>query len=213
MNKFWIIIVLILGSTMSISAQKYHYLLDDFKAFKDRNTVVVTWVMGAGNSCVGVGIYRATDNVNFELIGEYKGICGSVSEPTNYSFVDEKPIANSINYYRLQLGFSGQTDRSVSVDFKDFSKRSYQVNPNPFINSTNISFQNDANAKHTLKLYDSIGRELLSQYSSDDTFFIDLVYGRGDNFVLPWPTSGIHYFVILDVYGQVVTSGSLFKAQ
>lgn len=201
---------MILGSVMGVGAQKYHYLLDDFRAFKDKEKVVLTWVMGAGSTCVGIGIYRATDDLDFELIGEIKQICGSATEPTNFSFVDKSPVLGKTNYYRLQMGFSGRTDRSVSVEFKELGRRGYQAFPNPYSGVTRVYFDNAAYDMHFLMLYNSIGQQVVELQTTGEYFSIDL--SISENSSKPEIIfSGVQYFVIRNATGQKVISGTLVR--
>jgi len=78
-------------------------------AIKDKDRIILQWTIKKGSSCIGIGIFRSTDAINFEVIGEIKGVCGSTEFAQAYHFIDENPIKNKTNYYVLEMGFSGKT--------------------------------------------------------------------------------------------------------
>jgi hypothetical protein len=163
--------------------------------------VIIEWTIAKGNTCQGVGIYRSADSTLFEQIGEISGICGSNETSVSYSFVDEAPVANAINYYRLSLGFLGES-AVLSITVIDLGNTKVQIWPNPMGDAGQIVFKNDQNEKHRLMVYQTDGRFLFDQLSSQAYFPLNLT---------AYPT-GVYLFTISEhKSGQLVARGKLMR--
>lgn len=79
-------------------------LLTKFNGTAYNNQVYLSWEIGQGSTCNGIGVMRSVDSVSFVEIGSIEGVCGSTSEPQSYTFTDLTPQSNRTNYYRLNLG-------------------------------------------------------------------------------------------------------------
>ena len=97
-------------------------VLDEFYALQSGNRVILNFTMKQGNTCNGIDIHRSTDSLQFDGIGSIEGVCGSASFDIPYSFVDESPRLNAINYYRLDLKQLGYSE-VISLHVYDHSKK------------------------------------------------------------------------------------------
>jgi hypothetical protein len=143
-----------LFACLGLMSAKAQYVVG-FSAQQSGNAVNISFTVLSGNTCNGIDILRSTDSVNFVLAGEIEGVCGSPSDNIYYSFIDEKPVLNADNYYRLdlrQLGYSPV----VKVHVYDRS-RSLTLFPNPAFTGTSVYFSPDYGRSAALSLFDSRG--------------------------------------------------------
>lgn len=140
-----------------------------FSATEVGGNVFLEWTMDLGQTCNGIDITRSTDGIDFSPIGNIQGICGSPFDTVSYSFIDESPILNQINYYRLTLGNLGPS-QTLSVEIIDLEGTGYQVRPNPMVGIGRIYFDNDRNEEHRLLLI-SINGAALKQLTTRNDFF------------------------------------------
>lgn len=182
--------------SLSVEGQQF---LSHFSLAEGGGKVVLNWTIDAGNTCFGIDIVRSTDGQTFASIGTIGGICGSIDEPVSYSFVDEAPVANQTNYYKLLLGLSAESD-VLSIEIIDFGSSGYQIRPHPVHQDGLLYFQNDAGEKHVFSIYQLNGHLLSEQETSYDHFILDLGI---------WP-AGLYPFRITDAQtGKVKAKGKL----
>lgn len=67
------------------------------------NSAEIIWTMPSGSTCLDLSVQRSRDSLNFKSVYTYPGVCGSEDKPTSFSWIDNSPITESINYYRLKL--------------------------------------------------------------------------------------------------------------
>ncbi|MGB6037719.1 MAG: T9SS type A sorting domain-containing protein [Cryomorphaceae bacterium] len=144
-----------------------------FSATEVSGKVFLDWTMNLGQTCNGIDITRSTDNLNFEPIGNIQGICGSPFDTVSYSFIDESPVLNQINYYRLQLGNLGPS-RTISVEIINLEGTGFQVRPNPFVDIGRIYFDNDRSEAHRLILISTQGSTLRELATRNDFFELNV---------------------------------------
>lgn len=141
----------------------------NFAAQERKGKVYLNWQILAGRTCNGMRIYRSQDSIHFYQIGEIGGVCGSTSKPMPYSFVDQEPLKNKRNYYRLYLGVEEHVD-TKSVEVIDIYEKAYQIRPNPMGEFGKFYFSNPAAQTYSLSLYNSLG-QLSQVYESSDNYF------------------------------------------
>lgn len=185
--------------SVSSFAQR-HYLLNSFTATKDKNRVILTWTMKPGASCFGIGILRASGEDDLKIIGTIPGICGSENEPMTYTYIDENPIANTLNRYVLELGFSGKTEPPLDLNFISLNNEKSKVVPNPVRSQAVIYFDNINKLSHNLRVFDGRGAPILVVDTFADFFDISAF-----EYNLP---AGMYYYTIEEASGNWVTSGS-----
>ncbi len=175
--------------------------LSQFTLSANDGKVIIEWTIARGNTCQGVGIFRSADSIQFEQIGEISGICGSNETSISYSFVDEQPIANAINYYKLSLGFLGES-QILDIHVIVFDGTNFQIRPNPIRDLGQIVFKNDQNVPHDLVVYQDDGRLLFTQQGNQDFFQLDL---------RAYP-AGVYRFVIRHKQsGHITSSGNILR--
>jgi len=179
-----------------LSAQ--HPLLNSFDVFYKDGHVHLDWVMKAGSTCNGINIFRSTDSKSFIQIGDIEGICGSPATPLPYSFVDENPVPNKINYYRLELGVSGFSE-ILSIEIIAFNSNNYQVRPNPATTQAKIYFQKESIEEYQLVLHNLNGSHITKLLTMDNYFELDVSHLR----------AGMYVFTITNHENTFVTQGKI----
>ncbi len=147
-------------------------ILDNFTAVENDGKIFLRWVITSGSTCDGTKIFRSDDNISYTQIGEIPGVCGSSYAPKPYDFIDESPMKNQVNHYRLELGNNGFS-KVVSLEITDFQNGGYQVRPNPVSNQAKIYFKNRSYDNYQLKLFSQNGSFVSISYTNDDIFDFD----------------------------------------
>jgi len=191
-----LIFLFLFGSVLSSRGQQTT-ILSSFDVFYRDGVVYLDWVISAGNTCNGTKIFRSTNGINFTEIGSIEGICGNPNSPQPFSFVDEDPVENLTNYYRLEMGATGFSEIE-SVEIIPLNN-GYQVRPNPARDFVKIYFENSDLIEHTLYLYDVNGTFIRS-YTTGNAYF--------DLNVLEF-AAGLYLFTISDPDREIIVKGKL----
>ncbi len=158
-------------------------LLADFDIDVSDGKVLLAWTINSGSTCNGMQIYRSKDSINFTLIKDIQGVCGNLSSPVSYTYTDQTPILNAINYYRINFG--GQEDSPIlGVEVINVLSNSYLLRPNPVTGAANLYFENDNQNEVVLKVFDDFGDVIYLEQTSSNKFVLD-----STNF-----SSGMYYF-------------------
>jgi hypothetical protein len=199
MKKF-ILILMAMGIGSLASAQQ-HEILGYFEANVKNNEILLNWSVVKGKTCNGIKVFHSIDGINYEEIGEIKGICGSANEEIYYNLIDFKPVSNENNYYKLELGLQGYSTPLV-MDFQSIGDDGYSIFPNPGVEEFKI-FISGSGEPTELFIYDLTGR-LSGRYNSNS----------GQLFTVPtqdWK-QGI-YFVKIVKQGEVVATTKWVKSR
>jgi hypothetical protein len=171
-------------------------ILDDFSILGNNGKVYLNWIIKSGSTCNGIQIFRSSNNSSFIEIGNIAGVCGNISFATSYNFIDENPVKNTVNSYRLELGNNG-TSQTLSIEVIDIGKEGSQVRPNPIYDNAKIYFDNNTKELHYLFIYDAIGK-IISKASTKEDYF-----QYNSNSIL----NGTYFFKILNNEQIVTTQG------
>ena len=137
--------------------------IEELNAANYKQSIVVSWLISAGNSCTGYQIQRSGDSLNFEVLFDFSGICGELTKAQSISFIDEKPLINAINYYRVLIP-PADYSKITSILFSDISEKGYLLFENP-VNQNLALLSSSKNGK--LKIYDQTGN-LIKEFSSNE---------------------------------------------
>ncbi|MBS4032994.1 MAG: T9SS type A sorting domain-containing protein [Ignavibacterium sp.] len=117
-------------------------------------------------------------NLIWEKIGFVEGN-GTTTETNHYTFINNS-LSQGVYQYRLkQIDFDGTFEYSQVVEAEIFIADEFILNqnhPNPFNPSTTISWQLPLGSWLTLKVYDLMGREvvtLLNEYKPAGSYEIE----------------------------------------
>lgn len=165
---YCLVFVGLLSATSSPSLWAQTARLSRFTASPVDEKVLLDWVVAAGATCDGIGIYRGNDTVGMTLIHHIPGVCGDLARPVSYTYLDSFPLANQTSFYRLELGPRIFTD-FVRVSLVDLGGQSYQFRPHPVVDEANLYLNGENNGVVILYLYDSFGKLRLSTSFSENT--------------------------------------------
>jgi hypothetical protein len=118
----------------------------------------LNWNIIGGNSCNGIIILHSDDNINYTEIGSIPGICGEIIGSEAYSFLDESPSINQINYYKLQLGIQGFTT-PLQVAFYKTGEKGFLLFPNPGESNVNL-YVNSNYQSVSFEVFDAGGKKI-----------------------------------------------------
>jgi hypothetical protein len=130
--------------------------------------VLLQWSVVSQSNNLGWEVYRSTDKVRFEKIGEMILGAGTTDELMSYSFIDrDYPAVEALYYYLKQTDLSGHTARSNVIEVLLAPVRVLptanvlrQNFPNPFNPETTISFDLREGAVVELSIYDAAGQHV-----------------------------------------------------
>jgi hypothetical protein len=173
----------------SARAQEHPYLTQ-FQVAPGFGEVVLNWTMNAGSTCNGTRILRGYSPDDLQVVGDVPGLCGSISEPVSYSWVDEHPPELSVLYYRLDLGLNGSS--SVQrVEFDQLINSEQRFFPSPNDGTGTLLLRVQPNARVDLTVWSADGRAVLIKRS---------MIGQEHEVRLPPGSSGV--FIYEAVVGE-----------
>lgn len=187
-----ILLIQLLGSFVSLKAQ--HVNLSNFYLIPNNKEVLMYWTIDSGPTCNGITVWHSSDSINYEEIGNIGGVCGSSSAATPYNFTDKSPLLNSVNYYKLRLGYTQFTEvKTITIKYTEPGK--LYVYPNPSINQAKIEFNNDRNKQFSLTVTNSIGNVI---YKKEDVIESEIFLDTSS-----W-NNGSYYITLTDDSGNIL---------
>jgi len=147
-------------------------VVDGFYALQSGNRVVLNFNMKQGNFCNGIDILHSTDSIHYAAIGSIEGVCGSASFDIPYSYVDESPRINAINYYRLDLKQLGYSE-VVSLHVYDHSKK-LQLFPNPAREVVKCYSSEGISGSASVTILGADGRIYMESVRTENPFDLDV---------------------------------------
>lgn len=144
-------------------------ILDYYEANQNQNSILLKWAISKGSTCNGINITRSSDSLYFETIGRIEGVCGSPDFQQPYSFVDESPLKNQMNYYKLELGIN-EFSEIISLYYLEKNEVGYQIIPQPMHNQGRIYFDNSDRQRWDLSVFNMNG-QLIYQSSTKENYF------------------------------------------
>jgi hypothetical protein len=135
-----------------------------FKGISGENGINLEWQTATEVNNHGFEIERIT-NSSWVKIGFVEGK-GNSNTKNNYSFNDKFPIGDTVHYRLKQIDNDGKFKYSneIEVTSGQFPKEYYlsQNYPNPFNPGTVINFRTPKAGKVVLKIYDLLGKEVVT---------------------------------------------------
>lgn len=183
-TKQILIFAILLCSGVAGIAQ--HVKLSNFYLISDNKQIYLFWTIESGPTCNGISIWHSTDSLIFEKIGDIPGVCGSSASATPYNFIDENPVLNTRNYYKIRMGYNQYSEiKSLFLNYIEPEK--LIIKPNPANGNFTIEFNNSNNENYSLTIMSEAGKQVYYQKEI-----------KGNNFILNSASfeSGI-YFIIL----------------
>lgn len=142
-----------------LGASAQHPFLSRFSATVIDDGVFLEWTISKGNRCNGTQIERALIDEEFIEVGGIEGVCGSVEEPEDFSFLDTRPISGNESRYRLLLGQSGYT-QEVSVTYFNLGDDGFLLFYDSISGLLNIVSDNRSSSLKDVCLFDLEGSKI-----------------------------------------------------
>jgi hypothetical protein len=181
-----------------VKGQGNHPFIKSVNLFQQEDVVVLRWVMHGGNTCQGMKINRAENEVDFSQIGIISGICGSTDSDEQYTYVDSNATPNIINYYRIGFGTQGLSD-SEGIFFEQFGGGDILVLPDPINDRTRVLFSNNQHYVAMLRVVNRNGTVFREITSKDEEIIVNMSGWK----------EGLYYFQLM--VNDERKSGKLFK--
>lgn len=164
--------VLVLAISASTLCAQEALILDGFTGVAQPEQVQLRWTISSGETCNGTFIERSIDTINWIKIGDIPGVCGSSSAPVPYNFIDDSPVNNTVNFYRLELGGQGYS-KTISVPYYDYTSKGYVLIPNPVYENTTVYFGTSANEPFTIAIFNISGQKVQQDSGVGGSYFIN----------------------------------------
>jgi hypothetical protein len=92
-----------------------------------QNRYQLSFSLIPGFTCSGINIERSNDSIHYTSIGKIEGTCGNLNTSVSYTFDDLAPKENVANYYRLQLGTTGNPTAPIKFVYLVYNKDGFTV--------------------------------------------------------------------------------------
>jgi hypothetical protein len=159
-------------------------------------TVQLNWSTATEVNNYGFDIERSSDINAWQKIGFVSG-AGNSNSPKSYSFKDS-PTGGSLFNYRLKqidVGGGFKYYDPVSISLAELNEpQLLQNSPNPFNPSTIIKFYIPSSSNVTIKIYNILGREIITLFYEQTTAGYHDVYWNGKNSRGEAVASGIYIY-------------------
>ena len=159
-------------------------------------TVQLNWSTATEVNNYGFDIERSSDINTWQKIGFVSG-SGNSNSPKSYSFKDS-PTGGSLFNYRLKqidIGGGFKYYDPVSISLAELNEpQLLQNSPNPFNPSTIIKFYIPSSSNVTIKIYNILGREIITLFNEQTTAGYHNVYWNGKNSRGERVASGIYLY-------------------
>jgi len=156
------------GSTLWVNGSPLPVELSSFSAVIIENRIELKWRTETEINNYGFEIDRAVSdypNLIWKKIGFVEGH-GNSNSPKEYNFLDSEVNSAGIYSYRLkQIDNDGSYEFSKTLEVNFGSPIKFELNqnyPNPFNPSTTISFTLPQSGNVALKVFNSIGEEVIT---------------------------------------------------
>ncbi|MBK9637294.1 MAG: hypothetical protein IPO63_05605 [Bacteroidetes bacterium] len=181
MKKIKLLLLFVLSFHFGFAQQDS--IFSFFNVEQEDNKVVVFITINGGIQCSGLQVQRSTDSINFMMIYEFPGICGSPGADESYVYVDDSPVKNAVNYNRLEVGNLGIVSDPKSVFFQYFEGDKLLITPNPCEECT-IRFPNEQREKVRIQLSSIDGKFLMEEETTNNFYSLNDFYLQGSIFLV-----------------------------
>ena len=177
-----IVVLLFLLEPLSLLSQEPgNEILESFSAIQVGNTIQIDFSVKGGASCQGAILQRSSEGDVFENIEFIPGICGGTEQIEFYTFKDDSPLRNQINFYRVELGNAGYS-AVLGIQFVELEDN-YRVYPQPARDWVVIKFDNPTQSPFVLNVYTLTGEVKDSGTITANEVYLDLGLYEAGNYV------------------------------
>lgn len=172
-------------------------IYSNFSALKVDKSIRIDFTLNAGSTCYGIDVERGMDSTFLNPIGSIPGQCGSPSEPILYTYIDENPVLNGLNYYRLNFG-GAEYSEIISIYFVSTLPKVTLIYPNPSYGQFILNFENKMSEKRQIEIVSTLGTVIFNSSTDKETLSLDLSH----------ISQGIYYVKIYDEnFISLISSG------
>ena len=171
-------------------------ILSSFEIDISQGNVLLAWTIKSGSTCNGMQVFRSKDSMNFILIEDIQGVCGSLSSSVSYTFTDHTPILNTVNYYKIDFGGLEQSP-ILGIEVINVLTNSFLLRPNPVTGASDLYFENDNQNEIVLKVFDDFGDVIYKNQTISNKFILD-----STTF-----SSGLYYFSLENMKTRNIING------
>ncbi len=175
------------GGTVAVPVE-----LTSFSSYVSNGNVTLNWSTSTETNNQGFEIERKT-NDNWEQIGFVPG-SGTTTELRSYSFIDENIFSGNFSYRLKQIDYNGQYEYSDVIEIEVGTPNEYALQqnyPNPFNPTTTISYSIKEKGLVTLKVFDILGKEIVTLVSEEQNAGLYSLEFKALNFA-----SGIYFYTL-----------------
>ena len=147
-------------------------ILEKFSGEHLSGKVFLSWTVKSGQTCNGIRIYRSDDSLSYTEIGDIQGVCGNLGFSVDYTFQDNNPVKNKVNYYRLDLGGIELT-YSIALEVIDVGQNDYYLKANPLVEQTKLYFRNSTQQNTVLSIVNQSGQVIETKETNADYFILN----------------------------------------
>ncbi len=187
------------GGAVTINSNVLPVELTSFTAALNNSAVELNWNTATEVNNYGFEVQRSQTQKNYDWkkIGFVKG-AGNSNSPNSYSFTDKNPVGSASFSYRLkQIDIDGNFKYydAITVSLSSSTNAELMQNsPNPFNPSTAIKFYIPNNTDVAIKIYDIIGREVMTLINNQTTAGYHIVYWNGRDSYGRDAASGVYLY-------------------
>jgi hypothetical protein len=167
--------------------------LTSFNAISDGEAVTLNWQTATEINNQGFEVQRS-NNGDFRSIGFVDGH-GTTTEIQSYIFIDENVSPGQYSYRLKQVDYDGTTEYSNVVEVEVAQPIEYSLSqnyPNPFNPTTTIDYSILKDGLVTLKVYDILGKEVVSLINE-----VQLAGTQKITFDASNLSSGVYYYQLV----------------
>jgi hypothetical protein len=169
--------------------------LISFTAIASGNSVLLNWDTASELNNKGFEIERSSVNGQWLLVGFVDGN-GTTTKQQNYSYKDCNLTSGKYAYRLKQIDYDGSFEYSKEIEVDLFSPLIYSLEqnyPNPFNPTTTIKFSIAEQAGVTLRVYNILGKEIMTLIEKELTSGEYIIQWNGkdvNDVILP---SGVYF--------------------
>lgn len=126
-----------------------------------QETMLVSWTMKAGVTCIDLSLEHADESLVFREIYFIPGICGDDLSETTYTY-EQTGTIHPVNFYRVKYGFDGYSD-TLQVDAPLLGSDGLVLGPQPASDFIQVNFNNPLSDSFSLNISSLSGKILIDK--------------------------------------------------